>query len=123
MRSEHQRYLFGGAICALLNNAILIVGDRLGFGYVTLIGLTFLITGTVGYHLHCRFTFRRSGDWTGYLAFMTGLALGVPVALLLLALLCSLCGLPMWIAAPVLTVLMILYNYGNARLAIAPIPG
>lgn len=118
MRSEHQRYLIGGAICALLNNLILIIGDRLGFGYVPLTGLTFVITGTVGYHLHCWFTFRQIGSWTGYLTFMVGLAFGVPVALLLLALLCSFAELPMWLAAPTLTVLMILYNYANARLCI-----
>ncbi len=116
--TEQQRYLVGGAVCAILNNVILIGGDAFGFGYGVLTFLTFLITGTVAYRLHCWFTFREVGRWTGYLQFMAGIALGVPVTLLLLALLCSLLGLPMWIAAPVLTVLMLLYNYANARLAI-----
>ena len=118
MCAEHGRYLAGGAICAILNNIILIGGDALGFGYGLLTFLTFLITGTVAYRLHCWFTFRKARRWDGYLQFMAGIALGVPVTLLLLALLCSLLGLPMWIAAPVLTVLMLLYNYANARLAI-----
>jgi len=115
---EHQRYLVGGVICAILNNVILIAGESLGLGYLALTGLTFLITGTVGYFLHCWFTFRRDGVWSSYLVFMTGIALGIPVTLLLLVVLRSLLGLPMWIAGPVLTVLMILYNYFNARLAI-----
>jgi putative flippase GtrA len=118
IRAEHGRYLLGGGLCALLNNVILIGGDRLGYGYGLLTCLTFLITGTVAYRLHCWFTFRRVGRWDGYLQYMAGIALGVPVTLLLLALLCSLLGLPMWIAAPVLTVLMLAYNYANARLAI-----
>lgn len=118
LRSEHGRYLAGGAICALLNNIILIGGDRLGIGYVALILLTFLITGTVAYLFHSRFTFRRDGRWGGYLVFMAGIALGVPVTLALLTLLGPLLGMPMWIAAPLLTLLMLLYNYANARLAI-----
>jgi len=115
---EQQRYLIVGAICAVLNNVILIGGDWLGLNYVMLTGLTFVITATPVYWLHCWFTFRHGGNLAGYLIFMSGCAIATPVALLLLAILHSLLGLPMWIAAPVTTVLMIIYNYCNARMAI-----
>ena len=79
MRAEHRRYLAGGAICALLNNVILIGGDRLGVGYAALTGLAFLVTGTLAYFVHSRFTFRRTGLWGSYAMFMTGIALGLPL--------------------------------------------
>ena len=118
MGAEQFRYLVGGVLCALVNNVILIVGDLFGAGYLELTFLTFGITGTVGYVFHSRVTFRQVVGWASYGAFMAGIAFGIPVALVILTVLHSLLGLPMWIAAPALTGLMLVYNYVNARLAI-----
>lgn len=112
------RYAVNGAICALINNAILIVGDWLGGGHLFLVFLTWLVGGSAGFALHARVSFRAEAGRTGYVQFMAGVALGMPVAYASILLLTVILHLPMTLAAPIATVVMILYNYVNARLAI-----
>jgi putative flippase GtrA len=119
---RYLRYLAVSLLCATTNNIILIVGDHLGFGYVELTILTFVLTNSGAYFLHSRFTFRRRSGVSNYWRFMAGGAFAVPLAIALLAIMCSVWGLPMIIAAPVQTVLMVIYNYLNARFAITSSP-
>lgn len=119
---RYLRYLVVALLCAIANNIILIVGDRLGFGYIELTIATFVLTNSSAYFLHSWFTFRRRSGLANYWRFMVGGGLGVPVAIIILAILCSVWELPMMIAAPVQTVLMVIYNYLNARFAIMPSP-
>lgn len=118
MNADYLRYLVVALACALLNNSILIIGDRLGVHYGALIGLCCLITGNFAYLLHSGFTFRRRTGWVQYGRFMAGIVLGMPAAWLFMFVLRSLIGLPMWIAAPTATVLMLIYNFLSARFAI-----
>jgi putative flippase GtrA len=120
--SDYVRYLVVAFACALLNNAILVLGDRQGFSYFELFGLTFLVTGSLGYLLHSSFTFRRRLDWSQYRQFMVGIALGTPVAMLFVAILRSMIGVPMSVAAPTATILMVIYNFLSARLVIKLLP-
>ncbi|WP_068088550.1 GtrA family protein [Novosphingobium rosa] len=115
---EPMRYLGVGAVVTVLNNIVLIGGDRAGLGYGPLMALSWFVGGTAGYLLHARHTFRRAHGWGAYARFMAGVALGVPLALAMLAGLKSGLGLPMWVAAPTATVGMLAYNYLSARLAI-----
>ncbi len=117
-RFEPARYLGVGVTVAVTNNVILIVGDWAGLGYGALMTVTWMVGGTLGYWLHSSYTFRRDRGFAAYARFMGGVALGVPLALALLAGLKSGLGLPMWIAAPTATVAMLIYNYLSARLAI-----
>ena len=120
---EGARYLGSAGLSALLSNAILIGGDRAGLHYLALVLLSWAVTGTFAYALHVRFTFRQTARGGSYLRFMLGAAIGIPVAAAFLALLVSGLYLLMWLAAPVATVLMFVYNYLNARFAIVRWPG
>ena len=121
LRASYQRqsvrYLISAAVCVLVNNILLIGGDWLGAPYAPLLAAAAWLSGTIGYGLHARFTFRQPLTWGGYARFLGGIAIAFPLALALLAALISLVGLPMWIAAPVATVVMLAYNYLNARFA------
>jgi len=112
------RYLVSGGLCALANNALLIAGARVGLGILELTLLSFLVIGTAGYVAHVLFTFRQAPGWSSYARFMAGIALGIPAAYAVLALLCDLLHMPMLIAAPIATVVLLVYNYLSARLAI-----
>jgi putative flippase GtrA len=109
---EWIRYLGSGAICALVNNAVLIISDKAGIDYFGLLALSWGITGSIGYALRARLT------WMGYSRFLAGVALGIPMTLACLVLFKSFLHLPMWQAAPATTVVMLFFNYISARLAI-----
>lgn len=112
------RYLISGGICALGNNALLIAGARAGLGIPALTLLSFTVIGTAGYGAHVHFTFRQTPGWRSYARFMAGVALGIPAAYMTLALLCDGLHLPMIVAAPIATMVLLVYNYLSARLAI-----
>jgi putative flippase GtrA len=112
------RYFGPALVCAVINNIIYIVGDGMGYNYVFLTFIAWLASGTVGYLMHARITFRVAGSWSGFAQFMIGVAVSVPAALAVLALFKSVIMLPMWAAAPAATATMFVYHYVNARLAI-----
>lgn len=111
------RYTLVAGTCAVANNVLLIAGDRLGYGYVVLMAAAWLGVGTLGYLLHARFTFAIARGPASYARFMAGIAAGVPVSWLVLMLGGRVLHLPMWINAPLNTLLMFAYNYANARVA------
>lgn len=115
---EQVRYLFIGGMCAVINNVVLIGGNRLGYSYVGLTVLSSFISGTIAYCLHAHYSFRMRKTWRAYVQFLCGTSVGMPLAVGTLAVLVTLLGLPMWIASPSSTVLMMVYNYGFARLTI-----
>jgi len=112
------RYLISGGVCAIANNILLIVGARAGIGVFELTLLSFLLIGTMGYATHVHFTFGQLPGWRSYTRFMIGIALGIPAAYLIVALLYEVMRIPMPVAAPIATILMVVYNYMSARLTI-----
>ncbi|MEO0464541.1 MAG: GtrA family protein [Pseudomonadota bacterium] len=111
-------FLGGSVLCAAINNAILIAGDWLNFHYVVLLVICYFTSSSVGYVYHCRITFDQPMNNRGYFNFVTGIWFGLPVSLALIALMVDWLGFPMWVAAPVMTIIMFLYHYLVARLAI-----
>jgi putative flippase GtrA len=112
------RYLVSGLFCALANNILLIAGARAGLGIFDLTLLSFAVIGTAGYLAHVHLTFRQAPGWRSYARFMAGVALGIPLAYAVLALLCDVLRIPMLAAAPIATIVLLIYNYLSARLAI-----
>jgi len=112
------RYLIVAGFCALANNVLLIVGARAGLRIFELTLLSLLVIGTAGYLAHACFTFSQGPNWRSYARFMAGIALGMPAAYVVLALLCDLLRVPMLFSAPIATVVLLVYNYFSARLAI-----
>lgn len=118
LNREPARYLGSAVVTALVNNGVLIGADRAGFGYAGVLAWSWAITGSLGYLLHVRFTFRAAHSLGGYARFMFGVALGIPLAFAAIWAFKSGLGWPMWAAAPAATVVMVVYNYLAARLAI-----
>jgi len=112
------RYLAGAVLCAVINNVILIAGARLGVPDTVGVIATWLVGGAIGYAWHALVTYGEPLHWRAFRQFMAGSALGVPVAWVLVMAFRKGLGWPMEWTAPVATVLMVVYNYLNARLAI-----
>jgi putative flippase GtrA len=107
-----------GAICAVANNAVMILGNLAGVHYVPMTVLSFVLVTPLGYLLHSRFTFRQRRSLRGFGGFASGVATGFPISLLSMAILCTGFGLPVVLAAPIATILLFLWNYASAHWAI-----
>ena len=116
---RNQRYLGGAVLCALINNVVLITGDWLALPLTANVLAAWLAGSLTGYLWHSAVTYRSPRSFAGLFRFLTGTLLGIPLAWLVLFVLRELIGLPMWLASPVMTLVLFLYNYLNARFAIA----
>lgn len=113
-----RRYLSVGALCAITHNLIMIGGDLAGLHYFPATLVSFAVVTPLGYSLHCRFTFRKPHSLDGFLRFMAGIAVGYPLSLALMVLFCSGLGLPVVVAAPLATAVLVAFNYVSAHWAI-----
>jgi len=117
-KSQFALFLGGSVLCAGINNVILIAGEWLGYNYVLLTFLCYFVSGSVGYFYHCRITFDKPISWMSYVGFISSLFLGLPLSILLLAIAIEWLVLPMWIAAPAMTMIMFIYHFAIAQLTI-----
>ena len=119
------RYLCGAVLCALINNAVLIVGHRAGLSEFAGVLAAWFLGGTTGYLWHHRISFAVAPSWRGYARFLTGSAISIPLAYLAVALFHQWLAWPMELAAPAATVALFAYNYLSARIALrrGPRPG
>ena len=118
VNTEPSRYIAFAAICAIVNNLVLIGADRLGLGYAGVLAASWAISGSLGYVLHSNYTFRSAPTVVGYARFMAGVALGIPLAFITIWLFRSGLNWPMWASAPLATITMFVFNYLSARVAI-----
>jgi putative flippase GtrA len=112
------RYVVVGALCALLNNLIIISGDLAGVHYVLMTLVAVVVVTPIGYWLHSGFTFRGNLSWAGFTRFASGVLAGYPLSLAVMAALTSGLGVPVAISTPVATILLFLWNYASAHWAI-----
>ena len=112
------RYTIIGAICAALNNLLIIGGDFLGIGYVAMSIAAFAVVTTFAYLMHTSLTFRERASIRGLLRFSSGVAAGFPLFFLLMAILCTGLGMPVVIATPLCTIALYVWNYALAHWAI-----
>lgn len=113
------RYAQVGLFCALLNNATVIVADRLGYHYVIAVCAAFILSTAVGYLLHATYTFQVRASRTTGLRFVMANLSAFPVALATMFVLCSALGISASIAMPLATVLLFGWNFLLAHLAFA----
>lgn len=111
-------YLAIACFCAASHNVIMIAGDRMGGSYPVSTLASFLILTPTAYALHTRFSFRERFSLGRLLRFASGVAMGLPLSLLVMAFLCTLLKLPVVIAAPIATVALFVWNYASAHLSI-----
>lgn len=115
---EPSRYLAVGALCAVLNNVILICGDAAGLHYSVCILLTFVLVLPASYLVHAWWTFRVPSSWAAFRRFLGGSVSSLIVASLAVGALRGRLAMPMIIAAPLATVVMTLYNFVMAKWAL-----
>lgn len=112
-------YTLIGAVCALAQNGVMIVGAAAGGHYAWLAVLAFALVTPLGYILHARITFVEKTSWRHFIRFASGVAAGFPLYFAVMAVLCSGFGLAVAIAAPIATVVLYLWNYISAHWAIS----
>ena len=113
------RYLIVGAVCAALNNILLIGADWVGLHYSAAIALTIAITLPIAYFSHALWTFSSQISIQSFARFVAGSFSSVVVAAALVAGLRGWIGMPMLFAAPIATILMVLYNFVMTRWAVS----
>lgn len=112
------RYTIVGAICAALNNLLIIGGNLLGAGYLAMSVAAFVVVTPLGYLMHTGFTFGEPPSVRGLLRLYSGAATGFPLFILLMAIFCSGLGMPVALATPLCTVILYAWNYALAHWAI-----
>ena len=113
------RFFTVGLACALLHNAIMIVGDWAGLHYVVSSLISFTIVVLVGYWLHSGWTFPGAERGRVTLARYTlTMALNLPLSIAGMFLFVDLIGFTVPIAAPTVTVLLASFNFVAGRWAL-----
>lgn len=112
------RFLLVSGVCALLHNAIMIGGDRLGLHYAVSSLVSYAVVVVVGFCLHVSFTYQETASTRSFLRYALAMAANYPLSLALMFVQCDLIGLPVVIAAPVATVLLLAWNFGATRWAV-----
>lgn len=115
---QSRRYLVVGGLCAVLNIAILVSGEWIGVHYLLSNVAAFVITSTIAFVLHTRRTFKVSANLHRYLRFMTGLLSAFVVSTMLYFVIFDAMGVPMPIASPIITTLILCYNFIVARISL-----
>lgn len=114
------RYTLVGLVCALANYAVMLAVDFAGGHYLLGTVMAVSIVTPLGYALHSWFTFAVPFRLTAFLRFAGAAASTYPVAVGLLAILCSGLGLSVAIAFPIATAALFAWNFVAAHWAILP---
>ena len=108
------RYTLISFVCALLHNAVLIAADAAGLGIVACQAASAAVLLPVGFCLQSRYTFACERSWRGFACYSAALISNFPLALLVLWLSRDLAALPMWIAAPVSSIVLYCWNFATS---------
>ncbi len=112
------RYLAVGGSCALLNIMVLVGGEALELPLPVSVAASFVIVCLAGYALHATVTFGTLRHWRGFLRYTLAMAANLPASALLLWLSARVLDWPMGLAAPAVTVTMLVVNFLSSRWAI-----
>ena len=115
------RYLTVGASCMLLHLAIMIIGDAAGLHYVMSSVISLVTVTAFGYALHSGWTYPGSERGGASLArYLATVGANFPISLAGLFAFVDLLGLPVAIAAPIVTVLLVAFNFVASRWVFRP---
>jgi len=113
------RYALTAAACMIMHNVIMIAGDAAGLAMPVAVLLSFCVCVLLGFALHSRYTFAVRGDGAGLLRYTLAMAANVPLTILLLWLFFTFLRLPMAVASPAATLVLLVVNFFASRWAIA----
>lgn len=113
------RFFTVGLMCALLHNAIMIGGDSAGLHYVASSLASFAVVVAVGYRLHSGWTFPGAARGrTPFARYAFTMAGNLPLSLAGMFVSVDLAGMPVAVASPLVTVLLMGFNYLAGRWAL-----
>lgn len=116
------RFVIVGLVCAAAHNAIMIAADWWQIHYALSSVLSYAIVVVLGFALHVGYTFGQSPSFASFGRYALAMAANYPFTLALLFVMCDLAGWPVAVAAPVATVMMMLWNFLASRWAIVRQP-
>lgn len=116
--SSTARFILVGAFCAGLHNAVVIAADAVGVHYVGGNVLSYVVVCVAGYLLHTRFTYRETPGGATFLRYAAAMAWNYPLTVALMYLQVDVLSLPVTVASPTATVILIAWNYVASRWAI-----
>ncbi len=114
------RYTAVSLFCVLFNNALLIAFDAAGIHYSAAVLISAGVMIPLAYALHCTLTFAVEPGWRAFARYFGVQIVNTPMAWLLFLLIHDWGGLPMLIAAPVVTGLLFPWNFFSSGWAIVP---
>ena len=114
------RYTLIGAVCALLNYAIMLAADAAGIHYLLGTMIAFAVVTPIGYLMHSHFTFAEPQRVKAFVRFVGGVASAYPIAAGLMVFLCSGLHLSVAVAWPITTIAMFGWNFAAAHWSILP---
>lgn len=112
------RFLIVGATCALLHNMIMIGGDFAGLHYAASNVISYCVVVVAGYLLHRAFTFRATAHNSSFPRYAVAMMANLPLSIAVMFVLVDLLEIPVWMAAPIATVLLFVWNFTASRWAI-----
>ncbi len=118
LAGQTARYTIVGGVCAGANNVAIIGGSLVGLNYVVTSVAAFFIVTPLAYYLHTSITFKQHRTFWGLLRFSAGVATNFPLFLVCMAVFVTWLNVPVFIAAPVVTVLLFFWSYALANWAV-----
>lgn len=113
------RYTMVALGCAVLHNAILIGSDALGANVLGCQAASAAILLPVGFWLQSHVTFQCVRSWVGFARYSAALITNFPIALGVLWLTRDILAVPMWVCAPISSVVLFGWNYVTSTWALA----
>ena len=113
------RFLGVGLACALLHNVVLIAGDFAGWHYAASSVVSLVVVTLFGYQLHSRWTFPGTErNRTSFARYAVTVSANFPLSLAGLYVFVDLLGASIALATPVVTVLLLAFNFTANRWAL-----
>jgi putative flippase GtrA len=113
------RFYSVGLACALLHNAIMIAGDWLGAHYAVSSAASYVIVVLFGYWLHTTWTWPGTPRARMSLArYALTMSANMPLFIAGMFVFVDLAQMPVAIASPVVTVILMAFNFVAARWAL-----
>ena len=113
------RFLLVGLTCAVLHNAIMIVGDRVGLHYAISSVLSFCIVVTLGYRWHSGWTFEQAEQSrSSFARYAFTASANLPLSIAGMFVFVDLGGMSVPLASPLVTVLLFAFNFAASRWAL-----
>jgi putative flippase GtrA len=112
-------YVLVGATCAVLNNVLLIAVAAAGFDYLASSLIICVPMLVVGFTLHSLITFKTKATISAFLRYSGAILANYPVLIAILFLLCDVAHLPVFVAGPIATIALFVWNYVFTHWALA----